>query len=235
MRTQLFSTANRTMKRLSVLMSILCLCFAFASAQTKTVTGTVVDDTDEPLPGVSVVIKGHKTGVSTDVEGSYSIKVQPGDVIEFSYVGMKPQSVKVGNQTKIDIKLMPDANSLDEFVAIGYGTQKRGTITGAISTVKGAELLHAPVMSISNLIGSRVSGLNSLQQSGEPGNDNASLRLRGQSNIVYVIDGIKRSQEDFNQIEPNDIESVSILTILRLFFENLLTAPRSQVFNPLKI
>lgn len=211
MRTQLFSTANRTMKRLSVLMSILCLCFAFASAQTKTVTGTVVDDTDEPLPGVSVVIKGHKTGVSTDVEGSYSIKVQPGDVIEFSYVGMKPQSVKVGNQTKIDIQLMPDANSLDEFVAVGYGVQKRGTITGAISTVKGAELLHAPTMSVSNLIGSRVAGIAAKQTSGEPGNDNAAITVRGQDKIVYVIDGVKRSSEDFNQLDPNEIESVSIL------------------------
>lgn len=211
MRTQLLSVASATFQRFSVLIIVVCWAFTSAFAQQITVSGTVTDDTDEPLPGVSVVIKGHKTGVMTDIDGNYLIKAAPDDVLEFSYIGMKTQSIKIGNRTKIDVILAPDSNMLDEFVAVGYGVQKRGTITGAVSTVKGAELLNTPTMSISNIVGSRVAGISSKQTSGQPGSDNATLYLRGQSGIIYVIDGVKRTSEDFNQLDPNEIESVSIL------------------------
>lgn len=198
-------------RRFSVLIIALCCAFAPAFAQQITVMGTVTDDMDEPLPGVSIVIKGQKYGTMTDVDGNYTIKAPANAEIIFSYVGMKAQNVKVNGRTKIDIKMMPDANSLDEFVAVGYGVQKRGTITGAVSTVQGAELLNAPTMSISNVLGGRVAGISTKQSSGQPGADNATIYVRGQSGIVYVIDGVKRTPEDFNQLDPNEIESVSIL------------------------
>lgn len=198
-------------KRLSVLLIALFSAFASAFAQQFTVTGTVSDDAEEPLPGVSVTIKGHKTGVMTDIDGNYSIQASSNDVIVFSYVGMKTQEVKVNTQRKIDIALIPDSNMLDEFVAVGYGQQKRGTITGAVSTVKGAELLNVPTMSVSNIVGSRVAGIASKQTSGQPGADEATLTLRGMSGIIYVIDGVKRSSQDFNQLDPNEIDQVSIL------------------------
>lgn len=211
MRTQLLSAASATIKRLSVLVIIVCCAVASAFAQQITVTGTVIDDIDEPLPGASVVIKGQKGGVMTDINGVYSIKANPNDVLTFSYVGMKPQEVKINGRTKIDVTMVADANNLDELVAVGYGTQKRGTITGAVSTVKGKELLNVPVMSVSNIVGSRVAGISSKQSSGQPGADDATLQLRGQGNIVYVIDGVRRTSQDFNQLDPNEIDQVSVL------------------------
>ena len=211
MRAQLNSAASWLAKRFSVLMILICCAVAPAIAQQITVKGTVVDDTDEPLPGVSVVIKGHKTGVMTDIDGNYVITAAPNDIIDFTYIGMKPESVKVNGRTKIDVTLFPDSNTLDELVAVGYGVQKRGTITGAVSTVKGAELLNVPVMSVSNIVGSRVAGIASLQSSGQPGADDATLTLRGMSGIIYVIDGVKRTSQDFNQLDPNEIDQVSVL------------------------
>ncbi len=211
MSTQILSGFTNLNKRFSVLMIAIYFCIASAFAQQITVTGTVVDDIDEPLPGISVVIKGHKTGVITDIDGNYSIKAAPTDVIIFSSVGMKKEEIKINGRSKIDVKMTPDANQLDEFVAVGYGTQKRGTITGAVSTVKGAELLNVPTMSISNIVGSRVAGIAAKQTSGQPGSDAATLTLRGMSGIIYVIDGVKRTSQDFNQLDPNEIDQVSIL------------------------
>lgn len=211
MRTQFHSTASGLIKRLSLLMIVICAAFAPALAQQITIFGYVVDETDEPLPGVSVVVKGHVKGVMTDIDGRYETKANANDVLEFSYVGMKPQSVSINGRSQIDVKMLPDANQLDEFVAVGYGVQKRGTITGAVSTVKGAELLNVPTMSISNIVGSRVAGIASKQTSGQPGADDATLTLRGMSGIIYVIDGVKRTAQDFNQLDPNEIDQVSIL------------------------
>ncbi|WP_409013622.1 TonB-dependent receptor plug domain-containing protein [Bacteroides thetaiotaomicron] len=104
-----------------------------------------------------------------------------------------------------------DVASLDEVVVVGYGTQKRGSITAAISTVSDKELLKAPTMSISNVVGARIAGVAAVQSSGQPGSDNATLTMRGQTGIVYVIDGIRRTSADFNGLDPNEIESVSIL------------------------
>lgn len=211
MRAQFSSAAGWLAKRFSVLMLVICCTFVSAIAQQITVKGTVLDDTDEPLPGVSVVIKGHKTGVMTDIDGNYVINAKDNDVLVFTYVGMKAQEINVKGRTKIDVTLYPDSNTLDEFVAVGYGIQKRGTITGAVSTVKGAELLNVPTMSISNIVGSRVAGIASLQSSGQPGADDAYLTLRGMSGIIYVIDGVKRTSQDFNQLDPNEIDQVSVL------------------------
>ena len=211
MKTLINSAASWLTKRLSVLMILGLLGVASAYAQQVTVTGTVTDDLDEPLPGVSVVVKGHKTGVMTDIDGNYTTKAAPSDILVFSYVGMKTQEINVAGRKKIDVKLDPESNQLDEFVAVGYGIQKRGTITGAVSTVKGAELLNTPVMSVSNIVGSRVAGIASKQSSGQPGEDDAYLTLRGMSGIIYVIDGVKRTSQDFNQLDPNEIDQVSVL------------------------
>ena len=129
----------------------------------------------------------------------------------FFCVGMATQEIKVGNQQVINVTLKDDVAALDEVVVVGYGTQKRGSITGAISTVSDKEIMKAPTMSISNIIGSRIAGVAAVQSSGQPGSDNASLTMRGQSGIIYVIDGIRRTSADFNGLDPNEIESVSIL------------------------
>lgn len=207
---QLNSAGLRMIKRLSVWVMLLCMSSVAAYAQ-HMVSGTVVDSSDEPLPGVSVLVKGSQTGVATDIDGKYSINVKPSDVLVFRYVGMAAQSIKVGDQKTINVVMQDDGANLDEVVVVGYGTQKRGTITGAVSTVSGKELLNVPTMSVSNIVGSRVAGISAKQTSGQPGEDDATIYLRGMSGIVYVIDGIRRTAADFNQIDPNEIESVSIL------------------------
>lgn len=200
----------RPLRRLRMLLIMFCIGITQAIAQ-NIISGTVVDSNDDPLVGVSVMVKGSGTGVATDIDGSYSIYAKKNDILMFRYVGMSPVDIKVGDKTVINVTMQDNAGALDEVVVVGYGTAKRSTITGAVSTVSGAELLNVPTMSVSNIVGSRVAGIASKQTSGQPGEDNATLTLRGQSGIVYVIDGIKRTSDDFNQLDPNDIESVSVL------------------------
>ena len=189
----------------------LLMCTLDCLAQ-EVIKGFVKDGNDEPLPGVSVAVKGAtNVGTITNDDGKYSINAHKNDVLVFSYIGMVSQEVKVGNKTNINITLKEDVSSLDEIVVVGYGTQKRGSLTAAISTVSDKEILKAPTMGISNIIGARVAGISAVQASGQPGADNASLSIRGQSGIIYVIDGIRRSASDFNGLDPNEIESVSVL------------------------
>lgn len=192
----------------SFVIAFLCTLSVFAQ---NVIKGTVSDVNGEPMVGVSVVVKGTTTGKITDLNGQYTIKVQPKDILTFFCVGMATQEIKVGNQQVINVTLKDDVAALDEVVVVGYGTQKRGSITGAISTVSDKEIMKAPTMSISNIIGSRIAGVAAVQSSGQPGSDNASLTMRGQSGIIYVIDGIRRTSADFNGLDPNEIESVSIL------------------------
>ena len=166
----------------------LLMCTLDCLAQ-EVIKGFVKDGNDEPLPGVSVAVKGAtNVGTITNVDGKYSINAHKNDVLVFSYIGMVSQEVKVGNKTNINITLKEDVSSLDEIVVVGYGTQKRGSLTAAISTVSDKEILKAPTMGISNIIGARVAGISAVQASGQPGADNASLSIRGQSGIIYVME-----------------------------------------------
>ncbi|MBR8721054.1 TonB-dependent receptor P26 [Bacteroides pyogenes] len=186
------------------------MCSINVSAQ-NVIKGTVTDGNDEPLPGVSVAVKGTTIGTVTDINGKYSINAKDKDILIFSYIGMATQEVRVNGRSSVSVKMKDDVASLDEIVVVGYGTQKRGSITGAVSTVSDKELLKAPTMSISNIVGSRIAGVAAVQSSGQPGSDNAALTMRGQDGIIYVIDGIRRTSADFNGLDPNVIESVSIL------------------------
>ncbi len=191
---------------------LLVFAFAFNGWAQNTVKGLVTDENGDPLTGVSVIVKGTTTGTVTDIDGKFSIKTGGGDsILQFDFLGMETQEIKVGNRSNINVTMKSDANILEEIVVVGYGTQKRASITGAVSTVSDKELLKAPTMSISNIVGSRIAGVAAVQSSGQPGADQASLTMRGQSGIVYVIDGIRRTSEDFNGIDPNEIESISVL------------------------
>ena len=192
----------------SLFIAFMCTLSCFAQ---NVIKGSVSDGGGEPLPGVSVAVKGTTSGTITDMDGKFSINARNNDVLIFSYVGMNTQDIKVNGQHFISVTMKDDVASLDEVVVVGYGTQKRGSITGAISTVSDKELLKAPTMSISNVVGARIAGVAAVQSSGQPGSDNATLTMRGQSGIVYVIDGIRRTSADFNGLDPNEIESVAIL------------------------
>jgi TonB-linked SusC/RagA family outer membrane protein len=178
--------------------------------QEKPVTGDVKDAaTGEPLPGVYVVLKGTATGVITGVDGTFSIKVPDGTgTLVFSSVGYTTQEIPVEGRTSISVQLAISTTSLDEVVVVGYGTQKKSTVTGSVASMKSSQLTIAPIASLSNSLAGQLPGLISLQSSGQPGFDQAALSIRGFSGALVIVDGI---ESDFNNIDANEIESVSIL------------------------
>lgn len=175
----------------------------------KKITGTVLDATGMPVIGANVMVKGTTNGTITDMDGKFSLDVEEGATLVVSYIGFANQEIKVGKQTNLSIALKEDSKALDELVVVGYGTQKKGNLTGSIASVKTEELTVAPVASSINSLGGRLPGLVSQQLSGQPGADQASIKIRGfADNAIWIVDGI---EADFNYIDPNQIESISIL------------------------
>ena len=185
-------------------------------AQNVAVRGTVTDTGGEPLVGVTVRVQGATSGTITDIEGNFNLSnVPPNATLEVSYVGMRMQTVGLKGRSFIAIVLEEDAELLDEVVVVGYGAQKKVTVTGAISTVGTETLLRSPNASVANALAGQVPGLSSVQQSGQPGLEDPSLYVRGTgsltvaaSNPLILVDGVERS---FNQLDPNEIESISVL------------------------
>ena len=177
--------------------------------QQKSISGKIIDSTGAPLPGVSVVVKGTTTGVITDMDGKYTLlKVPENATLQFSFVGMKSQEIKVIGKTKIDITLVEETVGIEEVVAVGYGTQKKVNLTGSVSTVSSEKLTVAPVANVTNSLAGRLTGLVTKQESGKPGSDDATLSIRGFGSPLVIVDGIEAS---FNTLDANEIESVSIL------------------------
>ena len=174
------------------------------------ISGKVTDDKGAALPGVSVVIKGTNVGAVTDANGNFTLlNVAENATLQFSFIGMKTQEVAVVGNTTINIIMKEESVGIDEVVAIGYGTQKKGNLTGSIGNVKSEELAASSnVASTTNALAGRVAGLVSLQSTGVPGYDAAALSIRGFGNALVIVDGI---ETDFNSIDVNQIESVSIL------------------------
>lgn len=183
--------------------------------QQKSVKGKVTDQSGASLPGVSVIVKGTATGVTTDNDGNFSLRL-PADakILVFSFVGMKMQEIAIGTKTEYNIVLIDETIGLEEVVAVGYGFQKKVNLTGSISTVKfDSELSNRPITNGTQALGGKVTGVWVSQNSGKPGSDGAQLRVRGwgtmnNSNPLVIIDGVEGS---FDQLNPNDIESLSVL------------------------
>ncbi|MGF1636141.1 MAG: SusC/RagA family TonB-linked outer membrane protein [Cyclobacteriaceae bacterium] len=182
--------------------------------QSTTVTGTITaNDMNEPLPGVNIVIKGTSQGTVSDVSGKYSIEV-PGanSILVFSSVGYIQEETTVGNRTVVDLSLTADVTALSEIVVVGYGTQERAKVTGAISSVNAEELAALPVPNVAQALQGRAAGV-TVTNSGSPG-VNPIIRIRGVGTVnnndpLFVIDGMPAG--GLNEINPNDIESVEIL------------------------
>ncbi|MDB5264424.1 MAG: SusC/RagA family TonB-linked outer membrane protein, partial [Adhaeribacter sp.] len=180
----------------------------------KTVSGKVTSEAGEPLIGVTVVLKGTTTGTSTDAGGSYAIEVPDNSgTLVFSYIGFLAKEVIVGNATTLNVTMTADAKALDEVVVVGYGIQKKTSVTAAVSTLKGKEIASTPISNLSNTLGGRVAGVIVRQNNGEPGNDASNIYVRGISSTggnqpLLIVDGIPR---DFKQLDPNTIESFTVL------------------------
>jgi TonB-dependent SusC/RagA subfamily outer membrane receptor len=204
-------------KRILQLLMLFCFCTFSGNVLAQiNVTGVISDDSGVLLPGVNIVIKGTSTGATSDFDGNYSIEVPDAtSVLVFSYIGFESQEIVVGNQTNIDVTLTASAESLDEVIVIGYGTQKKATLTGAVVDVKGDILEQAPTTSITNSLTGRLTGVVGLNRTGEPGDDVSSIVIRGLSTLgnndaLVVIDGVA-GRIDINQIDPRDIQSISVL------------------------
>jgi TonB-dependent starch-binding outer membrane protein SusC len=180
------------------------------------VSGTVKDAaTGEAMVGVNVQVKGTTTGAVTDIAGKFTINVADANAtLIVSFIGYVSQEVGLAGKTTVDVSLAAEVSQLNEVVVVGYGTQKKVTSTGSISTTKGAELLKSPSTNVSNSLVGRMPGLTAVSRSGEPGQDGATLRIRGSNtlgdnNPLIVVDGVpNRSMERLN---ANDIESITIL------------------------
>lgn len=182
--------------------------------ETQTITGKVLDATNnEPLPGVTVLIKGTTRGTSTDIEGGYSLEIpEKGETLVFSYVGYLSEEVQINNRSEINISLVPDITSLDEVVVVGYGTQKRANLTGSVASVEPEDLSSRPFATTSNALQGVAPGVTVTSNSGAPGNT-GTLRIRGigtlnNANPLVLIDGV---EGDLNVIDPNMIESINVL------------------------
>ncbi|WP_421825859.1 SusC/RagA family TonB-linked outer membrane protein [Larkinella sp.] len=214
----------------SGLLCLLLLPLSFSSfaqaGRGAAIRGRVTSGT-EALPGVNVILKGTQQGTTTDVNGQYSLTLPDGAAesatLTFSYIGYASQEVKVGNSTTIDVSLVSDDRALSEVVVVGYGTQRKVETTGAIASVKAADLVQTPVANVAQGLQSRVAGVQVNQNTGAPGG-NISVRIRGTNSIngnsepLYVVDGIQISNSGgindvspLSTINPNDIESVEIL------------------------
>ena len=180
---------------------------------TVKVTGTVKDANGEPIIGANVMVVGTATGVITDIDGNFSLNVPVGSKLQFSFIGYKEQVVSVKKGISLNIVLEEDSQMLGEVEVVAYGVQKKVSVTGAISSMRGDDLLKTPAGSISNILSGQVTGISSVQYSGEPGADAADIYVRGiattnNATPLIQVDGVER---DFSQIDPNEIESVTIL------------------------
>jgi len=182
--------------------------------QAKKITGKVTDSTGAALPGVSVVVKGTTTGVITDSDGNYTLTNFPENaILKFSFVGMKTTEISVGNQVKINVTLADETIGLEEVVAVGYGTQKKANLTGAVGNIKMDDLKSRPLTNASLALQGTVAGVYALQSSGKPGDDNAVIDIRGvgtfgDNSPLVIIDGFPGNMSDVN---ANDIQSISVL------------------------
>jgi len=202
-------------KLLTIMMFVAVSGYAQTLPSTFIIKGTVTSQKGETLPGVSVKVKGTSIGATTDNDGKYSISAASGNVtLVYSFVGFTIQEVEVNNRNTINVKIAEEQNDLDEVIVVGYGTQKKINLTGAVATVSGATLTERPAPNAANLLQGRITGVQVTQPSGEPGRDNPNFLIRGRSTYggstdpLILIDGVAGS---FNNLSPDDIENVTVL------------------------
>ncbi len=191
-------------------------------AQSRTITGTVTDQANgQALPGVTISLKGTQKGTVTGADGTYSLPVDgPAPTLVFSFIGYTAAEEAVGTRTSVNLALVPSSRNLDEVVVVGYGTQKRANLTGALTQLKREDLVVRQVATASNLLQGLAPGVTVTQQSGRPGADGANISIRGVGSIysgttpLLVIDGVQQppnTLETLNNMDPNNIESITVL------------------------
>ena len=182
--------------------------------QSQTIKGTVVDNTGEPVIGANVLVKGTTTGVITDIDGNFTLEAPVGSTLVISFIGYETREVKA-TAAPMNIVLGDDAQALEEVVVVGYGVQKKATVTGSVSSVKGGELKAAGTANVTNTFAGKLPGVVAVNRSGEPGSDWSDILIRGKGSLnnnspLIVIDGVA-NRSGLERLNPNDIESVNVL------------------------
>jgi TonB-dependent starch-binding outer membrane protein SusC len=200
-----------------ILFFFLCSLFSLGVyAQEITLTGVITAADDGlPLPGVSVIVKGTTIGTVTDVNGNYQLQVPADAVMKYSFIGMQAQEIPVNGRTEINVTLESEAFDVDEVVVVGYGTQKKSLVTGAIAKVGGDELKKSSDMRVTQALQGKTAGVVISNNSGQPG-DQVSIRIRGigtngDAEPLYIVDGLPMSGAGTDFLNSNDIESIEVL------------------------
>lgn len=189
--------------------------YAKSEMQQATITGKVTDSsTGEPLPGVNIVIKGTTTGTNSNTDGNYLLIADRNAILVFSFIGYSSQEVVVGGRSSVDVALASDVTGLEEVVVIGYGTQKKATVTGSVVSTKGEELVKSQTHNLINSLPGILPGVIVNSRTGEPGNENITMYIRGRSTTgnndpLIIIDGVERGNLEL--LNSNDIESINVL------------------------
>lgn len=207
----ILSMGHNILKSAAMSALALLLSLGLSAQALMKVTGKVVDESSEPVIGANVVVKGSKTGAATDLDGKYEVSVRPGDLLEFSCLGFVTRQEPVNGRSTVDMVMTQDNTFLESIVVVGYGTQKRGSITGSVAGVNGENMLKTKNENPQNMLTGRVPGVRVWQKSAEPGTYSNSLDIRGLGDPLVVIDGVPRSSADFQRLNANDIENVSVL------------------------
>ena len=198
------------------LLMMLMVFATFSQAIAQNIKGKISDENGDGLPGVNILVKGTNVGAITDAKGMYALNAAKNAILVITYVGFNSKEVAVNGRTAIDIGLTADNKSLEEVVVVGYGTQRKVTVTGAVVAVQGEKLLRSPSVEITNSLAGRLPGLVVIQTSGEPGNDGAQISIRGTNTLgnnspLIVIDGVPDRDGGIGRLNGNDIESISVL------------------------
>ncbi len=203
--------------KINLWMSVIICVFLYTSgyAQEKTVTGIVTDQSNLPIPGVNVIIKGTLQGISTDFDGKYGISTTPGQTLVFSYLGYKTKEITIGTANTYNVSLEEEGSKLDEVVVVGYGTKKKKDLTGSIVSVGAEEIASRPVQNAVQAMQGKAAGVDigSNERPGTVGNINirGSRSITASNSPLYVVDGIPLNSGGIDFINPNDIESIDVL------------------------
>ena len=206
----------KSRKKLGILSGLFLMCAVIPAAAQTTVSGHVYDSKGEPLIGAYVTVEGTSTGSITDIDGAYTISARPSDILKAEFMGFLPLSETVGKRKVIDFNLQEDRNVLDDVVVIAYGSAKKSDLTGSVANVKMGDIKDAPVLSIDNALQGRIAGADFMSTDGAPGST-TTIRIRGTRSIsasnepLFVVDGVIDAIHDLNDINSDDIASISVL------------------------
>jgi len=175
------------------------------------IQGIVLDESGNPLKGVSVKIKCENHGALTDASGAFSLLVSDNAILEISYVGYQTQEISVSGRSNLNIVMKVSATELGQVVVVGYGTQKKVNLTGAVSSIKGSDVITTKNENVQNLLTGKIPGVRVTQKTSEPGSFNNNFDIRGMGSPLIIIDGIPRTNDDFQRLDPNDIDNISVL------------------------